>query len=196
MANEITSLAELTSGSIADADLFEVVDVSDTSMAALGTNKKHLWSSIKAQLLAKFVRLGTDRTSTSTSLADVTDLSVSIAANKVYKLKACIRYKSSGATEALGLAINGPASPTSVEASVLISGYTGVYRSEHTSGYDTAVTGVSSTTTSMAAVLDALIVNGANAGTLAIRFKSETGGANSVTVEAGSWLTLEEVVAP
>ena len=174
----------------------EIVDVSDTSMAATGTNKKILWSSIKSQMLPKYVRLSADRTSTSTALADVTGLSASIEANKAYMLRACIRYKSSTATEALGLAINGPASPTSVESGTIITGYTGIYRSEQTSGYDTAVIGVSSTTTSMLATIDALIVNGANAGTLAVRYKAETGGANSVTVEAGSWFILQEVVVP
>ena len=54
MANEITSLAELTSGNLADGDLIEVVDVSDTSMAVTGTNKRTLWSSIKAQLKTYF----------------------------------------------------------------------------------------------------------------------------------------------
>lgn len=54
MANEITSLAELTSGNLADGDLIEIVDVSDTSMAVTGTNKRTLWSSIKAQLKTYF----------------------------------------------------------------------------------------------------------------------------------------------
>ena len=55
MANEITSLAELTSGNLADGDLIEVVDVSDTSMAVTGTNKRTLWSSIKAQMNTLYV---------------------------------------------------------------------------------------------------------------------------------------------
>lgn len=205
MAGKITDLAELTSGNIADGDLAVVVDVSDTSMAGTGTNKKTLWSSIKAQLKTyfdtlyppkpKYVRLSANRTSTSTSLADVTDMTVSIEANKVYRLKACIRYKGSVSTEAIGLSINGPASPTSVEFMVQAGANTTILRFEHVSTYDTVVMGVSSLTTSLPAFIDALIVNGANAGTLAIRFKAETGGANSVTVEAGSWLILEEVEA-
>lgn len=54
MAGKITELTELTSGNLADGDLLEVVDVSDTSLAASGTNKKTLWSSIKATLKTYF----------------------------------------------------------------------------------------------------------------------------------------------
>lgn len=50
MAGKISELTELTSGNLADGDLMEVVDVSDTSAAATGTNKKSFWSSIKATL--------------------------------------------------------------------------------------------------------------------------------------------------
>jgi hypothetical protein len=54
MAGKITDLTELTSGNLADADLLEVLDVSDTSMSPEGTNKKTLWSSIKATLKTYF----------------------------------------------------------------------------------------------------------------------------------------------
>lgn len=54
MAGKLSELTELTSGNLADSDLLEVLDVSDTSMAAAGTNKKTLWSSIKATLKTYF----------------------------------------------------------------------------------------------------------------------------------------------
>jgi len=54
MAGELSSLTELTTGNLADNDLLEVVDVSDTSMAGSGTNKKTLFSSIKDTLKAYF----------------------------------------------------------------------------------------------------------------------------------------------
>jgi hypothetical protein len=54
MAGKITELTELTSGNLHNDDLIEVLDVSDTSMAASGTNKKTLWSSIKVFLKAYF----------------------------------------------------------------------------------------------------------------------------------------------
>ena len=84
MAGKITELTELTSGNLHNDDLLEVLDVSDTSMAAGGTNKKTLWSSIKATLKTYFdtlylsvefpVCLGDETTSAtaSTSVAKVT----------------------------------------------------------------------------------------------------------------------------
>lgn len=54
MAGELSSLTELTSGNLDDNDLLEVVDVSDTSMAGTGTNKKSLFSSLKAKLKTYF----------------------------------------------------------------------------------------------------------------------------------------------
>jgi len=53
MAGKITDLTELTSGNLADADLAEVVDTSDTSMAPTGTNKKALWSTIWTYIKSK-----------------------------------------------------------------------------------------------------------------------------------------------
>lgn len=47
---KITDLAALSSTDLADGDLFVVVDVSDTSMAATGTNKKILLSSLLAAI--------------------------------------------------------------------------------------------------------------------------------------------------
>jgi hypothetical protein len=40
MAGELSGLGALTGANIADGDLFEVDDISDTTMAATGTNKK------------------------------------------------------------------------------------------------------------------------------------------------------------
>lgn len=40
MAGELSGLGALTGANIADGDLLEVVDISDTTMAAAGTNKK------------------------------------------------------------------------------------------------------------------------------------------------------------
>jgi hypothetical protein len=47
---KITGLAELTTGNLVDGDLFVVVDVSDTTMDAAGTDKKVLSSSVKTYL--------------------------------------------------------------------------------------------------------------------------------------------------
>lgn len=46
-STKISALTELTTGNVADADLVPMVDVSDTTMAATGTDKKVLASSVK-----------------------------------------------------------------------------------------------------------------------------------------------------
>lgn len=55
---KITDYSALTGANVATGDLFEIVDVSDTSLAATGTNKK-----ITAQELAKYVGATTARVS-------------------------------------------------------------------------------------------------------------------------------------
>jgi hypothetical protein len=52
MAGKITDLAALTGAAAATTDLIETVDVSDTSMAATGTNKKMVLSELVAFVVA------------------------------------------------------------------------------------------------------------------------------------------------
>ena len=49
MANRKISQLTPFSGNVQNDDLFEVVDVSDTSMAPTGTNKKVTWQSMKVR---------------------------------------------------------------------------------------------------------------------------------------------------
>lgn len=53
MAGELSGLGTLTGANIADGDLFEVVDISDTTMAAGGTNKKTTTADINAAITAR-----------------------------------------------------------------------------------------------------------------------------------------------
>lgn len=60
MSAKITALDEQVAGTLHDDDLFVDVDVSDTTMAASGTDKKSKWSSIKSTLKSYFDTLYTN----------------------------------------------------------------------------------------------------------------------------------------
>jgi hypothetical protein len=48
MPGRISELSSITGGNLAAGDKIEVVDVSDTSMAASGTNKQTTWADVAA----------------------------------------------------------------------------------------------------------------------------------------------------
>ena len=57
MANKKISELDAFSGNVQNDDLFEIVDVSDTSMAPTGTNKKVTWQEMKGDLNDIYLRL-------------------------------------------------------------------------------------------------------------------------------------------
>lgn len=135
------------------------------------------------------VAKGSDQTLSSTSLADV--LTFDVAANTNYRFEFTVRYISSTSTEGLALGLNGPASPTSLLASVEIyHTTTGGVRSEPLSAYETKIQDSTGNATESFAIVRGVLQNGANAGTLALRGSTETGGGNSVAIKAGSWGVL------
>lgn len=77
MSDKISALTEQTSGTLHDDDLLVNVDVSDTTMAASGTNKKSKWSSIKATLKTYFDTLYAAASHTH-SISDVTSLQATL----------------------------------------------------------------------------------------------------------------------
>jgi hypothetical protein len=80
MASKITPLDTLTAANIADADVLPIVDVSDTSMAATGTNKKITRAEL-GKAVAQWVEVEVDFGSTPqwTKTFTVTDANVTTA---------------------------------------------------------------------------------------------------------------------
>jgi hypothetical protein len=133
----------------------------------------------------KTVKITENVTTSSTSFVDVTGMSFALPANTSYIFQFYAIFQSSATTRGIGFAINGPAGavggvqtriPTSLTALT-----DGVAR-----GYDsgTATSGIDTADASTLAIIQGIAVNGANAGTLQLRFKAETAG--EVRVMAGS----------
>lgn len=139
------------------------------------------------------VILGSDQTTTSTSYADITGLSFSVAASTNYFFMAWLIYRSSDVNEGPGFSVNGPASPTLIKYYNFIpqSAAGAVTRS----GRDYDIGAVATTTdvadSDVLAYVEGYLRNGSNAGTLALRFRTDV--AATITVKAGSVLTYQEV---
>jgi hypothetical protein len=147
----------------------------------------------------QYVRKSAQQSFSSTSFADVTGMGFAIVAGGIYEVEYDVIFRSATVTVGVGVGLNGPASPVSVNGSVIIEGQRGVQTAgaEFSAGfttYDNATplsTAVEATGTDYIARLSALIENGPNAGTLALRWRSET--ATATTVEAGSFGTIKRL---
>ncbi len=142
--------------------------------------------------------LGSDQTTTSTSYADVTGLTADLEADTRYQFEFFVAWRSSNASEGIGLAIGGPASPATLMAHIGINSSANYYLSvSAATAYDSGpLSNIGAWTTSRAAHVRGVIVTGAAAGSLALRFRAKTGGANSATIKAGSALVVTPLSAP
>jgi hypothetical protein len=127
---------------------------------------------------ATFVPKAADQSSTSTALADVTDLAFAMAANTTYAFEFFIVYQTAAVTTGIALAVNGPASPTAFNIfSEIMTGRaagTDQVESSHIFAYNTphTTTGTAETGGQLAR-LRGVIRNGPNAGTFTLRFATE-----------------------
>lgn len=140
----------------------------------------------------QFVRKTGDSTSTSTSFADVPDLSFTVAANTNYHVRFCVFLITSATTEGYALSVNGPTgtykvggiAPTSAPAGAGNAAMHGAGSVADTAGL--ATTAGPGTGQPVMALVEATVQVGGSGGTLALRYRAETGGANSVTIQTNS----------
>jgi hypothetical protein len=143
----------------------------------------------------RYAFLSADRTSSVTTYADVTDLSFSVAASTNYEMECNILYQTAATTTGVGLSLNGPTSPSFVGGLFSTSsGTTGGSTSNAFGAYDSggATTGVTAANTNTFGSFKGYFRNGANAGTLQLRFRSEVASSNAV-VKANSYCWLSEL---
>lgn len=183
-----------------DADLVPLAD-----STASWITRKLSWANIKATLKTYFdtlyrsasdeltVRLASQQTTTSTTLVNCTGLSVSVEANTTYQIEGFIGFQSALATCGIFLSLNGPSSPTEIAYNINIPTASNAIGNRVMAAYDagSAVADVPTINTTYFALLNGLLVNGPNAGTLIVRFASETG--STVRIQAGSSLRLRKV---
>ena len=132
------------------------------------------------------VTLGADVANSLVTFADVTGLSFPVAANTKYRFYCLITFNAAATTTGAGWAVNGPAAQTLVAYKYDSSLTVGSQFSGSANTYDAGTVSTGSTaTTGNIAVLEGALFNGANAGTLTVRFKSEI-AASAITAKAGS----------
>jgi len=135
-----------------------------------------------------YVVLSANRTNATTSYADITDLIIPVSANTRYDIECKFIYSANATTTGIGIGWTGPASPTQT-GGTMRSGLTSATIGGTTSvGNDTGgVTTASVATTGNFATFEGFWRNGANAGSIQMRYKSEVAVANGIVIQAGSW---------
>jgi hypothetical protein len=132
------------------------------------------------------VTLGADDATTTGAYDDVGGLTFSMSANTTYNFSCNIMYSADATATGSKWAMNGPASPTSVAYTASWASSAAGRVTYNSNTYDTA--GVlftsSAFTAGNIALIDGVIVNGANTGSAVVRFATETAG--TITAKAGS----------
>lgn len=128
-----------------------------------------------------------DQASSSTSFADVTSMTFAVAASQTIAFRFELVYQSALTSTGIGLAVNGPASPTRLSYSTVIyTAGTNAQTINVSETYDAGTNAAPGTANAnFIATVSGLLVNGSNAGTFALRVKSAVGG-SAVTIKAGS----------
>ena len=138
-------------------------------------------------------RLAADVTNNTTTLTNVTGLAIALAANSTYTIDAKVMFQTAATATGIRLTQTAPAgatvvaqwnTPTSLTARTLAN--------QRAADTGAATTGVDVANANTLASGLILVITGATAGNLQIRFASEVAGSNAV-VKAGSNLVATKV---
>lgn len=138
-------------------------------------------------------RLGADVANNTTTLANVTGLAIALAANSTYTIDAKVMFQTAATATGIRLTQTVPTgatvvaqwnTPTSLTARTLAN--------QRAADSGAATTGVDVANANTLASGSILVITGATAGNLQIRFASEVAGSNAV-VKAGSNLVATKV---
>ena len=146
-------------------------------------------------------RLTSTQQSTTTALADVTQLVEALVANATYSINCFVTFQSAATTTGLNLGFTSPTGCVcSVEVVVPVT--TTAAASQLRKIFPNAAeintgnvlgTGVSAINTNQTARISGIITNGANAGNFQVRFATEV-NASAITLQTSSVMVLERLV--
>lgn len=172
-------------------------------IARLSTDNKPYWCNGttwvdmtllgSADMRLTTVRLAADVINNTKTLADVTSLANALAANSTYTIDAKVMFQTAATATGIRLTQTAPAgatvvaqwnTPTSLTARTLAN--------QRAADTGAATTGVDVANANTLATASLLVITGATAGNLQIRFASEVTGSNAV-VKAGSHLVATKV---
>lgn len=151
------------------------------------------WIDLVPEPRLSTVRLAADVTNNTTTLANVTALAVALAANSTYQIDGQVMFQTAATTTGIRLTQTVPTgatvvaqwnTPTTLTANTLAN-----QRAADTGAATTAIDTANANTLATASIL---VVTGATAGSLQIRFASEVAASNAV-VKAGSNLVALKV---
>jgi len=140
------------------------------------------------------IRKLADTTNSTTTLADVAGMSITVEANRDYLIEAWLLVDTAVATTGIAVGVNGPASPIQIGGFFRTTVSNGTLDGGGFTSYNQTGQNTSSllATTGNFVKLDCLFRNGSTAGTFTLRFASEI-ASSGVTVKAGSVLRYREI---
>jgi hypothetical protein len=125
--------------------------------------------------------------STTSNTSWLTLFTTTLAAQQVLSFSAELYFSSGANNTGLVTTLSGPAAPQAVIHNLVTGESLTSFRNLTASSYDTPLIGTTSAGSSvLRAQVSGTVENGANAGTLSLRFRSEVAG-TAVTVLRGSW---------
>jgi hypothetical protein len=120
---------------------------------------------------------GSDQTAIGTTYADVTGTGIAVAANTNYYFRFVLFMDADAATTGIDVAVNGPASPTQISYTVEYWTSATAVAKRHYTAYDgNPASTASNGATARPFIIEGILRNGANAGTLIARAKRENVG--------------------
>jgi hypothetical protein len=132
-------------------------------------------------------RKAADQSMSSTTPTDVVGLRFNAKANDTYAFHVVMVTSTAVGTTGIQFAINGPASPVAITAKIVCPTANGTSVETNVTAYETFLAnGTSAGATKLVCTISGVLINGANAGLVAVRFKTSV-NASAVTVHAGSW---------